>query len=387
MQEGHKTKNVLVVGMGSYAFGLEKRAVTMLRHMQRVRPYFLVSKYQDGSVDALLDRYGFEYEHVPLGYLGRAKPIWTLITLSQMPWLYYKFIRRYYQRKCAAILILNIHPLINVLLPILFLRYFSKANIVPYFGDILPKKLAYRILAQIMNRLAHRFIVNSRAMKENLVRLGVDKDNIKVIFNGVELDKFADAKSAQFHRMFFWQPISVLVGYLGQFTEHKGVWDFVKAAELVLQQEGNCRFLMIGKIGLVDCQRKIQEYIALQGLEEHIVFSGWMDNVEDAYAAIDIVVVPSRHEDSAPNVNIEAMASGVPVVSTRVGGIPELVVDGKTGLLVERENPDQIAECILCLVRDGELRKRMGRAGREWASQMFDVKKNVCLVEDVLVNG
>ena len=106
-----------------------------------------------------------------------------------------------------------------------------------------------------------------------------------------------------------------------------------------------------------------------------------------SYASIDIVVVPSRHEDPAPNVNIEAMASGVPVVATRVGGTPELIVDGQTGLLVDKHSPEQIAECILRLASDPILRSRLGRAGKERVREMFDVRKNAALVEEVILRA
>jgi len=123
------------------------------------------------------------------------------------------------------------------------------------------------------------------------------------------------------------------------------------------------------------------------GLSKQVIFTGRLDHIERAYADLNIVVVPSRHEDPAPNVNIEAMASEVPVVATRVGGTPEMVLHGETGFLVDKESPDQIAERILQLATNKELRNRMGRSGRERVRQMFDIRKNAALVEEVLVNG
>jgi glycosyltransferase involved in cell wall biosynthesis len=107
--------------------------------------------------------------------------------------------------------------------------------------------------------------------------------------------------------------------------------------------------------------------------------------MERACAALDVMVVPSRHEDPAPNVAIEAMASGVPVVATRTGGTPELIADGTTGFLVDRERPDQIAGCILRLISDPRLRERMGCAGRQRAEELFNAKKNARVVEEILL--
>jgi glycosyltransferase involved in cell wall biosynthesis len=81
------------------------------------------------------------------------------------------------------------------------------------------------------------------------------------------------------------------------------------------------------------------------------------------------------------------MASGIPVVATSVGGTPELLVDGETGLLIEKENPKQIAECILRLVRNKKLRRKMGEAGMMRTQRMFDIRKTACQIEGVILNA
>ena len=179
----------------------------------------------------------------------------------------------------------------------------------------------------------------------------------------------------------------MLVGYAGQFNANKGVWDFVHAAERVLQRDDRCRFLFIGKVDEANsCYRELAAHLREQKLQGKIVFAGWLAQMERAYATLDVMVVPSRHEDPAANVNIEAMASGVPVVATRTGGTPELIADGTTGFLVDRERPDQIADCILRLLSDPGLRERMGCAGRQRAEELFNAEKNARLVEEILLD-
>lgn len=383
-----RVKNVLVLGVGSWAFGREKRAVTMLRHMARVRSFFLTGKWEDGSVSRLLQKYGFEFERTSFGYLGFGKPLWTLINLAQLPRLYVTLFRVYFRTRTDILLLLSIHSFVNAFLPILALKFFWGAKVVFYLGDIPRNNSFYRALARVINRVMERTIVISQAVKKGLFQVGIDESKITVIYNGVDLGKFESASPKEFRKRFGWHSDTVLIGYAGQFSQNKGVWDFVKAAELVLQDEQKCRFVMIGGVDEGDsCQRAISDYVKAQDLSSYIVFTGRIDEMEKAYAALDIVVVPSRYEDPAPNVNIEAMASGVPVIATRIGGNPELVVDGKTGFLVDKNNPAQIAERILQLARDGELREKIGRAGRERVCQMFDVRRNACLVEEVLLYG
>jgi glycosyltransferase involved in cell wall biosynthesis len=231
-------------------------------------------------------------------------------------------------------------------------------------------------------------IANSQSVGHGLAAVGVEKSKIRVIYNGKDINRFERASPVEFHKMYGWLSQSILIGFVGQLSPNKGIEDLVKAAQIVVAKEKNCRFVLIGKSTPLfhHFEQEMRRRIGKNGLSDHVVFTGRLDHIEDAYAGLDLIVVPSRHEDPAPNVAIEAMTSGVPVVATLVGGIPEIIIDGETGFLVDKESPEQIAACILCLVKDAELREKMGRAGRVRARQVFDIKKNARLVEEILLN-
>jgi glycosyltransferase involved in cell wall biosynthesis len=356
--------------------------------MRRVNPYFLTSKWEDGSVSRLLRRNGFEFMPTSFGYLGRARPTWTLINLLQMPRLFWVVISSYFKKRCEKVLILNIQSFVNALPPILLLRYLSNAKLVFYLGDIPTNYRPHRLLARLINRLADQLIANSQAVKRGLQAIGIDEHRIQVIYNGVNTQAFSQALPRDFRRMYDWPADCFLVGYIGQFSANKGVMDFVRAAEIVFRGNPSCRFILVGKLeGGDSYQQKIADYLDAHRLNNCIVFSGWTDEVEAIYRALDVVVVPSRYDDPAPNVNLEAMASGVPVIATRAGGSPELVLDGVTGFLVDKASPEQIAEHLLRLARDVEMRARLGQAGKDRVQRMFDIRKNAALVEEVLING
>jgi glycosyltransferase involved in cell wall biosynthesis len=267
------------------------------------------------------------------------------------------------------------------------LRYLGRARVSFYLGDIPTNNVANRAVAGLVNAIADHVIANSNAVRQGLVAVGVDNHKIQVIYNGHDVTKFEEASPKGWRRSLGWPSQSILVGYVGQFSPNKGCMDFVRAAELVLDKEPMCRFLMIGKIDEKDGhQREISDWVKEKGLENQIAFTGWVDAMEETYADLDVVVVPSRHPDPAANVNIEAMASGIPVVATRVGGTPELVVDGESGFLVEKESPKQIAWRVLELAGDVELRQKMGRVGTERVHHMFDARKNALLVEEALLS-
>jgi len=374
--------------MGSFAFGKERRAVNAVTHMERVQPFFLVSKWGDDSVPRLLAQYHLSFAKTSFGYLGYQRPDWAAINLLHSPRLQYTVVRTYTRHQCRTILVLGLRDFLNALPALLYLKLCKGARFVFYLGDIPGDTFVYRRLTRLAGRLGSAVIVNSDAVKRGLLAHGLAERQVKVIYNGVELERFQNAQPLEIRAERRWDSDDVIVGYVGQFSENKGVEDFVRAAELVLRKDVRCRFVMTGPLDRENrCLQELREYIVRQGLDDHFAFPGRIEQVERIYAALDIVVVPSRHEDPAPNVNLEAMASGIPVIGTRTGGTPELLADGETGFLVTPENPAEIAERIVQLANDPILRETMGKAGIERVRQKFDVRANARLIESVLLNS
>ena len=387
MKEERDCLDVLVLGMGASAFGRERRAVSTFKHMSRVKPFFLISQWGDGSVGHLLKENQINFGCAPFGYLGFVEPRWTLITIFHLPRLSSEILRTYEKNRCKAIVLLCFHPLMNAFLPLLYLKFFRQAKLFFYLGDIPKRDGLNRILARCINQLSSRVIANSLAVKKGLGKLGLREDKIKVIYNGVDRHKFDEAVVQNLKKEFGWPAESILVGFVGQISENKGVSDFIEAAKIVCQNDSHCRFLIISRPSEGNgLPSPFYELIHAPALDDRIVFAGWKDEMEQVYKTLDIVVVPSRHEDPAPNVNIEAMAAGVPVVATRVGGSPELVQDGVTGFLVERQNIEEIAARVLELIRRPELRQAMSKAARQRVVEKFDIQKNAALIEKILLN-
>lgn len=383
-----QTVNSLVIGLGAMAYGKERRAVRTFKQLTHVRPYFFTSKWEDGTVSELLRQHQLEFGSAPFGYLGRAKPTWTLIALLHMPLLCFKVIKVYLKKRCNVIVVVSTGAFVNALPAILLLKYVLRAKLVFYLGDS-PKDYAVnRVLARLMNATTQNVITNSESVRRAWIAVGVREKVLRVIYNGVDVDRFDRAEAFDFRRRFGWAEDDVLVGFAGQFQPNKGLQDFVAAARLVLDSRPNTRFLVTGQSTAGSTHESdICSLIKGHNLSEHVIFTGWTDEIERFLKGLDILVVPSRHEDPAPNVNIEAMASGVPVVATRVGGTPEIIVDNETGYLVERQRPDELARRILDLANNPRLRKQMGEAGRHVARQSFNIAKNAQQVEECLLNA
>src|SRR5262249_14337719 len=131
-----------------------------------------------------------------------------------------------------------------------------------------------------------------------------------------------------------------------------------------------------------DSLTKLGQIADKLGLSQHVRLLGLRRDIPVVLSAADIHVSASWHE-SFPNNILEAMCAGLPVVATAVGGVPEQIVDGLTGLLVPARNPDALSEALLALAHDGERRKAMGRAGRERVEREFPITRSVNELEQV----
>ena len=353
--------------------------------MEGVAPYFLIPKWGDGSVDSLLQRSGFSFDRVPFGYLGRSRPLWSAITVAHMPLLQWRIVRGYRDKGCETVIVLNSQAIINAPLALWMLKYLYKADIVLYLGDIPAETWLHRRVANLANQLARRVIVISEAVKRGLLAVGFAPERIDVVHNGLDLEEFMNVVPIDFRARFGWAEESPLIGFVGQFQEGKGVWDFVKAARITVGNRDSVRFLLVGPRNLhPKLEHALRAFIDDHGLADHIVFTGRIETMARVYAALDILVAPSICEEALGNVVMEAMASGTPVIGTLSGGIPEMIREGETGFLVAKKDPEELAAHILRLLKDPELRAKMGTAARERVAEAFDIKNNVRKLEQLL---
>src|SRR5581483_255013 len=358
----------VVIGMGGVTYGKEKRIITALKHMPRIQPHFFTSRWENGNIEDSLQEHGFVFTRTFFGHFGRSHFSWTLKNLFFSPRLFWCVWRKYHEHRAQGIIVLAFTSFANALPAIAVLRWFAAARVIFYLGDIPANSWPNRLIARISRHTADAMIANSHAVRRGLEDLGVEAGRVHVAYNGIEFERFARAQPLAWRQQFGWTGDALLVGYAGQFAENKGVRDFIEAAEEVLHCNDRCRFILIGRIdNKNETYNQIAAHIVAQNLSEQVKFVGWLSEMERAYATLDIVVVPSRHEEAGANVVIEAMASGVPVVATRAGGNPELVSDGETGFLVNKRNPQEIAARILQLANDSGLRGHLGELGRKAA--------------------
>lgn len=205
---------------------------------------------------------------------------------------------------------------------------------------------------------------------------------VRLIPNGINIGEFTPPPDgARFRKAFGLEGVP-LVLYAGRLASNKGLLDLVKAVPPVLREIPDARFVLAGE------DQGMKEILEGEcrslDIGKHILFPGHISRemLLSAFAACDVFVLPSEYE-AFGIVLLEAMAALKPVVATRVGGVPEVVEDGKTGILVEYADHSSLAAAILRLLKDDGLRQEMGRRGRARAEERFTWEKVVDALESV----
>ena len=229
-----------------------------------------------------------------------------------------------------------------------------------------------------------RLIVVSKAIEEKVVeegRLGVQR---VLVYNGVDLERYDHLEPCCTLRdEYQMEPDSPIVGVVGRLELEKGHPTLLEAWPMVLEQVPNAYLIIVGEGSRHDALRQIARE---QGIERHVIFTGRRDDIPAVTAALDVAVLPSYREAQGLTI-LEAMAMSRPVVASNVGGIPEMVKDGVTGLLVPPHDPPALAAAISRLLLDHPLADTLARAGHDLVHDRFCVQLMVNSIQELYDEG
>jgi glycosyltransferase involved in cell wall biosynthesis len=238
----------------------------------------------------------------------------------------------------------------------------------------------YQIQHPVMARLEvwlHRhtrvLLANSQAVRDELVRECGNPSKVGLIYSGIDLAAPENPELRMKIRRDLGIPADCLVLIVvANLIAYKGHADLIQALALVNRRlPPDWRLLLVGRDDGAGPALKTQA--ASHGLQDHMVWLGERPDAEQLCAAADIAVLPS-HQEGFSNSLIEAMARGIPVIATAVGGNLDAVVSGQTGLLVPVDAPPALAAAILELAADGGRRSQMGAAARRRVATLFSLE-------------
>ncbi len=220
-----------------------------------------------------------------------------------------------------------------------------------------------------MERVVH-IIANSKATKETVLASfpWFDEECVRVIYNPVRIGEFLVYGRRDIRGEFGIGADALVIGMISRLTKQKGHETLFEAFREILDKRPDARALIVGRGELGE---ELENLAARLGLAESVSFTGHVSEVQPYYEASDIIAIPSLYEGFCFTA-VEAQLLDRPVVATNASSLPEIIEDGVTGLLVPVNEPHLLAEKILALTADTELRKRIGAAGAAHAREMFD---------------
>jgi glycosyltransferase involved in cell wall biosynthesis len=212
-------------------------------------------------------------------------------------------------------------------------------------------------------------------------RDGLAPDRVAAFPIGIDVGQFKPGRPDRDLRLELGlDPGHRLVGLISYLRSYKGHEYFIEAAARVLPRAKDVIFLIVGE---GPEEKRLRARVAALGLGNRVKLLGFREDLLNIFRSLDLFVIPSIEGDTIPQVLMQALAMGLPVVSTTVGSIPDVVRDGQTGFVVPPRNAEALAERILALLADAGLRAEMGRRGRALVEQEYSLDRMLDRLEEV----
>jgi glycosyltransferase involved in cell wall biosynthesis len=248
-----------------------------------------------------------------------------------------------------------------------------------YFGSM--KTRLFINIERALTRFTDRIITISPSQYYDIVYTYhiAPPERVITVPLGLDLQPFCTAKQTSpghFRSALGVASDTPLIGFVGRLTNVKNPLLFAEAAQCVVQELPQTRFVFVGDGEL---RPVLEKQVDTMGLTKQIIFAGWQADMPVVYADLDLVILTSFNEGT-PVTIIEALASGTPVIATAVGGVPDVVMDQQTGLLVPSGDVSSLTQAIVRLLGTPEYGQELALAGQRSVLKRFDIAR---LVNDV----
>lgn len=384
MRFGLKHK-ILYLNPSSQLGGAEKSLLDLLRHLDREKYYPVISCPAQGKFVEELGKIGVETEIIPYHrkILALSRENGSDLT---NPAIFFWWVtptiltlKRLTEDKGIYLIVTNgikCH-FIGGLLSLI-----TKIPLIWHVRDLVEEPWLRWMLRSMGRLFPDKIITNSDAVG----RIFPGNPKRETVYNGVDLSHFKpeiDTTGTRTH-------LEVgkgtrLIGTIGHFAPLKGYEELLDAMANVVGEGFNVKLALVGDSVYPHSKSYRQKIVSLadsMGLKERVIFTGFRKDIPKLLASFDLFVLPSRSEGFG-RVNLEAMAMGKPVISTNVGGIPEVVLDGVTGILVSPGNSNALSRAIVRLLDDPHLRETMGREGRKRVEEHFTLQGHVQRIQEI----
>ena len=251
-----------------------------------------------------------------------------------------------------------------------------------YFGK--HKTALILWVERFLARITDRIIAISNSQKTELMHyLRINNpEKIHVAHIGFDFREFKPLGNGELRRELNCSDDDLLVGYIGRFAPIKRIDRLILAFQKVIERIPKAKLVIAGGGEL---KSEMEEMVSSLNLQDKIFFLGVQDDVEKIYSGVNMVALSSDNEGT-PAVLIEALAYGKPVVSTCVGGIPDVVSNGESGILAKANGPDELADSIIQMLSDADMRNKMGRMGMQEVRRKFSLENLIENLDKIYIN-
>jgi glycosyltransferase involved in cell wall biosynthesis len=234
----------------------------------------------------------------------------------------------------------------------------------------------------LVRLVASKVIFTSKA-SESLWGFEKVKGKSVWVYNGIDLEKVEELSRSKIEIDF--EKDKTSIGYIGQINPYKGINILIEAMEKVKEVFPNAICWIIGKPSPYQEKyyESLKDCVIRKELEHNIKFIDFQPNIFPLLAKIDILVIPSMYETFGRSL-IEGMALAKPIVATRVGGIPEIVIDNETGILVSPDDSNQLSKALLILLSEPDLRLKLGEGGKKRVKDLFSLENYYKKIEAII---
>jgi len=252
----------------------------------------------------------------------------------------------------------------------------------------------YRLMHALIERNSERIIILCDESGKLISKNWRKHSKVQIIYNGIDITQFypEGGNGQLFRKQYDIPENSPIITAVSRIQYTKGLEYFIEAAAKILITYPDAQFLIVGDVispepRYLSYKKKLQTQIYQLGINNNVHLTGIRRDVNNVYAASDIFVLPSIF-DIFPTTILEAMAMALPIVATRVGGVPEQVIDAETGFLVNPADSGTMADQIMFLIKNPDKAKQMGLAGRKRVVDFFTAEQyatcTLNLYDDVL---
>lgn len=243
------------------------------------------------------------------------------------------------------------------------------------------KSFLFRLFLGFRNAVLKRadaFSAISPEIASEWTSVGVPSEKIHLIPNAVDTQRFIPVEPAEktaLRKKFDLPQNATIAIYTGRLVSYKGLPLLLKVWDEIRLKHENVLLIMAGTGGLDihNCETELREYVRVKGLEDHVRFTGAVQNVPEYLQASDIFVFPTEN-DAFPSSIVEAMACGLPVVTTPVGAIKTIVTDGETGLLIQPGDLEKLFQVLDVMLSDKTLASRLGGAACRSVQDLYSAE-------------